>query len=157
MRVLSIDPGNTKTTTKHKYYFKQCDCGVILSLRIDNNKEFCNQVGCQFSKKIKHGCSGTRLYNIWDGIKSRVDGYHKSSKTYKDNGILLCDEWRSFSTFKIWAESNGYSDDLTIDRLNIDGNYEPSNCEWVTRQENSRRQIRDGHGPFKTRRKGSLV
>jgi len=58
---------------------------------------------------------------------------------YGGKGIRICDEWLEYGSFRAWAMASGYSDNLTIDRVNSRGNYEPSNCEWVTRAENSRR------------------
>lgn len=99
-------------------------------------------------KKISCGCTkernkGTRLYSIWSGMKTRC--YNPNATYYSEyggRGIKMCDEWRNdFLSFKQWALNNGYQDDLTIDRLNNDKNYEPSNCRWATMetQGNNRR------------------
>jgi hypothetical protein len=58
---------------------------------------------------------------------------------YRTKGISVCEEWRDFLTFRAWALSHGYADDLSIERRNAWGNYEPGNCEWITQAENSRR------------------
>lgn len=86
--------------------------------------------------------SDTRLFRIWSGIKRRcftTTDYHY--KWYGARGISMCDEWKnSFQTFYNWAISNGYQEDLSIDRVDNNGNYEPSNCRWVTHAEQMRNQ-----------------
>lgn len=93
----------------------------------------------------KHDMSGTRLYRIWLQMKQRC--YNKNNDGYRYYGgkdISVCDEWKdSFETFEQWATSNGYNDKLTIDRINANRNYEPSNCRWITQSENSARIHRD--------------
>lgn len=85
---------------------------------------------------MKHGMIGTRIYNIWHDMKRRC--YCKSRKSYArygGRGITVCPEWQEFMPFYDWAMANGYSDNLTIDRIDVNGNYEPSNCRWVTSKE----------------------
>lgn len=92
---------------------------------------------------MKHGLKKTRLYSIWSQMKNRC--FNQNAERYSDyggRGITVCDEWKDdFKAFYDWSMSNGYSDNLTIDRINNDGNYEPSNCRWVdvlTQVNNSR-------------------
>lgn len=79
----------------------------------------------------------SRLYNIYQGMTKRC--YYPDNQNYKyygGRGIVICNEWKSnFSAFKKWALENGYQDNLTIDRINTNGNYEPSNCRWVSMKE----------------------
>lgn len=79
-----------------------------------------------------------RLKREWTIMIGRCHGNYKDT-SYKENGIVVCDEWRnSFESFEKWAVENGYSHELIIDRINTFGNYEPSNCRWITKAENSR-------------------
>lgn len=78
-----------------------------------------------------------RLYRIWADMKRRCKNSDRPNyKNYGDKGIRVCQEWEnSFDSFREWALNNGYSDDLSIDRIDNDGNYEPSNCRWATAKE----------------------
>lgn len=88
------------------------------------------------------GISKTRLYDIFCGMKSRC--YNPNNQHYKyygAKGITVCDEWtgeNGVQLFIEWALSNGYNENLTIDRINPEGDYSPNNCRWVTQSENSR-------------------
>lgn len=94
-------------------------------------------------KRHKHDMCNTRIYGIWSSMKSRCsnikDEYHY--KHYFSRGITVCDEWKNdFMNFYNWSMENGYSDDLEIDRIDNDGNYEPSNCQWITHKENNNKR-----------------
>ena len=85
--------------------------------------------------------SHTRLHNIWISMRSRCEKPSCSGyKKYGAKGIRVCAEWSSFNNFMNWAYENGYTDELTIDRIDPTGNYEPSNCRWATQetQQNNR-------------------
>lgn len=86
--------------------------------------------------KTIHDMSHSRLYHIWNGMKQRCSNPKSVSyQYYGAKGISVCDAWENFVEFYEWAIASGYADNLTIDRLNSNGNYEPSNCRWTTNKE----------------------
>ena len=84
-----------------------------------------------------HGMSHSRLHHIWNAMTQRCSNPKAISyKYYGGKGITVCDEWKSsFKSFYEWAMANGYADNLSIDRIDSNGNYEPSNCRWTTNKE----------------------
>lgn len=109
----------------------ECDCGKIV-FPTARHLSIGNTTSCGCSR-IKHGYAGTRIFSIWRGMKERCD--NKNSRSYKNyggRGISICDEWYDIDTFYSWAMSSGYADDLTLDRIDVNGNYEPDNCKWST-------------------------
>lgn len=133
--------------TNSKWLCK-CECGnetIVSSKNLLNN--LTRSCGCYQREKAaaagkktltKHGQSRTRLYHIWKGMKQRcIDINASNYANYGGRGIKVCDEWLEYENFKKWALSNGYSDNLSIDRINVNGNYEPKNCSWATNEEQS--------------------
>ena len=89
----------------------------------------------------RHGKKNTRLYNIWMNMKQRCSNKnHPKYKNYGAKGISVCDEWLNMINFYNWAMDNGYNNNLTIDRIDLNGNYEPNNCQWISLSENSRKK-----------------
>lgn len=131
------------------YWKCQCECGTIRNVSGYNlRKGKSKSCGClhrELMAKMKfaktHGLyyENPRLYQIWQNMKNRC--YNKNVEKYKcygARGIMVCDEWiHDFKAFYEWALKNGYNNQLTIDRIDVNGNYEPKNCRWLNMKDQS--------------------
>lgn len=130
----------------------RCDCGNVLDVTgyylTTGTVRSC---GCLKSDLIAqrhttHGKCNTPLYHIWSGMRDRCNNPNAEKfQYYGGRGIQVCDEWQDFAKFDEWARSNGWCDGLTLDRIDVDGNYCPENCRWVTwkcQQNNKRNSLR---------------
>lgn len=142
----------SEVKTKQYNWLCKCDCGNVIhatayKLKTGHTRS-CGCLKKEFSigdKTRTHGKRNTRLYNIHASMKQRC--YNKNSENYcyyGKLGVSICDEWKGengFENFYNWAIKNGYNDELSIDRINPYGNYEPSNCRWadaITQARNKR-------------------
>lgn len=128
----------------------KCDCGgerVASSYNLrKGNVKSCGCLLQETQKKaqeanFKHGFAGSRLYDYFYKMHYRT----KKEPNWVKQGIKVCDEWQSFEVFAKWALSHGYADNLTLDRINTHGNYEPSNCRWadrITQMNNTTQNVR---------------
>lgn len=130
----------------HVLWRCRCDCGsecvVFRGNLLKGNTQSCGCLNSELSagRNRVHRGFGTRLYNIWGGMKQRCKNQNSDKyEWYGGRGIKVCNDWQKFIPFRDWALANGYTDALTIDRIDNDGNYEPENCQWITQSENSRK------------------
>lgn len=130
--------------TRRPVWNCRCDCGTEKKVRgatlINGESRSC---GCLqrelLSERVKrHGGFGTRLYAIWNSMRQRCNNpKHHAYENYGGRGIHICPEWDDFGVFRAWAYSMGYDDnanygDCTLDRIDVDKDYSPDNCRFVS-------------------------
>lgn len=115
----------------------KCDCGSTSI--VDGNRLRTGRVkSCGCTKGINHRMSNHPLYGVWYDMNFRCSHLNGKNRTYIDKNIKVCDDWRRTPIeFIKWAENNGYSDGLQLDRIDNDGDYEPKNCRFVSNRENT--------------------
>ena len=129
----------------------KCDCGTITTTRTDSVKRgstrSCGCLRTEMTKErsAKHGDYKERLYGIWSHAKSRCNNTNNTRYSdYGGRGIKICDEWNEdYARFKDWSLKNGYKENLTLDRIDNNGNYTPQNCRWATAKQQQRNTNRN--------------
>lgn len=135
------------TKNKEAKWRCRCDCGmevIVTSSNLRNGRQV--SCGCLRQEKSLNriqdynsthkATRNKRLYKIWLGMRNRCENQkHQAYSWYGGRGIKICNEWGIYEIFERWALSSGYLPTLTIDRINVNGDYTPDNCRWVTRQE----------------------
>ena len=140
--------------SKRQYILKcQCDCGnIYYANRFQLLNDKLHSCGCEKSQRMVQmnktysqkysDCDSqstskyNQLYNSWSAMKNRCLSVNNTHyEYYGGRGITICDEWLDYENFKSWALQNGWDNNLTIDRIDYNGNYEPNNCRWITQKE----------------------
>ncbi len=159
LKVISFSHSNERNES---LWLCRCECGKRISvvahcLKCGHTRS-CGCLKRDLSKSrtgnknpaFRHGKAGRkpnnkfRVYRVWSCMLARCENpKHLAFKNYGGRGIKVCEKWHDAAAFIKWATESGYKDGLTIDRIDNDGNYEPFNCQWMTKSENSKKAMRE--------------
>lgn len=133
-----------RTEARQAIWRCKCDCGnekdVRASCLRNGDARSCGCLQRMVSKEVntKHGEAHSRLHHIWSSMKGRCHNPKSHAfEHYGARGIIVCDEWQEYTNFRDWAIANGYTEGLSLDRIDNDKGYSPDNCRWTTMKEQS--------------------
>jgi len=155
-KLTAIEIDTIKSTSERTYWWCKCECdnpNLVSVYLYQLTSEKTKSCGCvkkisslKGKRRVETYKKKSRLYSIWDGMIQRCE--NKNNQRYSDyggRGICVCREWKTYITFEQWAFNNDYQDDLSIDRINNDKNYEPDNCKWSTTKEQGKNKRNTPH------------
>lgn len=147
---LTVIAQSNNTKTGKRKWICMCECGKLKEKPVvgyDLKSGKVQSCGCNYKisnkhRNKRHGDTNTRLYHIWCGMKARCNNKNNIEyMNYGGRGITYATEWKEYENFRDWALLNGYENNLTLDRVDVNGDYCPDNCRWATmkQQQNNKR------------------